>query len=124
MATRSRSVLVIGGGIAGPAAGVALRRAGFDVEVCEAPPGVAADGAAVVARFADGSEARGDVLLGCDGLRSAVRHRVLPEAPPPWYTGIVNTAGFARLPPGAVPPGVQHFVFGRRAFFGYIAQPD
>ncbi|HEY6821229.1 MAG TPA: FAD-dependent monooxygenase [Burkholderiales bacterium] len=32
----------------------------------------------VVARFDDGSEARGDLLIGADGLRSAVRSQIFP----------------------------------------------
>ena len=46
------------------------------------------DGDRVVARFADGSHATGDVLIGADGLRSAVRATHW-SAKPPSYTGQV-----------------------------------
>jgi len=40
------------------------------------------------AHFADGSKARGDLLIAADGLRSAVRARLLPELQPA-YAGYV-----------------------------------
>lgn len=40
----------------------------------------------VVVRFADGGEARGEVLIGADGIRSLVRARVLGQTPVT-YTG-------------------------------------
>jgi 2-polyprenyl-6-methoxyphenol hydroxylase-like FAD-dependent oxidoreductase len=46
----------------------------------------------VSVHFADGGTAHGDVLVGADGFRSAVRARVLPEAQPQ-YAGYVAWRG-------------------------------
>lgn len=84
--------------------------------------GVPDGGGRVQARFDDGSVADGDVLIGCDGIHSKVREFVDPAAPSPVYTGQVSCGGFAEglsLPPTT---GMQHFVFGKRAFFGYLVR--
>ena len=73
----------------------------------------------VIATFADGTTALGDFLIGCDGIHSRTRQFINPGAPTPEYTGLISTGGFTRslnLPPT---PDTQHFVFGKRAFFGY-----
>lgn len=75
----------------------------------------------VAARFADGSEARGDVLVGADGIHSATR-RLLAPAVRPAYTGLLSIGGYARCADIAPTPNTQHLVFGRRAFFGYLAR--
>jgi 2-polyprenyl-6-methoxyphenol hydroxylase-like FAD-dependent oxidoreductase len=51
-------------------------------------------GARVRADFANGERAEGDVLIGADGLRSAVRAHVLPEVKPR-YAGYVAWRGLA-----------------------------
>ncbi|WP_449061789.1 FAD-dependent oxidoreductase [Planomonospora algeriensis] len=81
-----------------------------------------ADGVRAV--FADGSTAEGDLLVGADGLRSRTRTLIDPGAPRARHVGLLNTGGFARgvTVPGR--PGTNHFVFGRRCFFGYLVHPD
>ena len=81
-------------------------------------------GGGVVARFADGSEARGDVLIGADGIRSAVRPMIDPDAPQPRFTGLGNIGGFTRGAEVDLKPGVYEMIFGKRAFFGYTVSPD
>ena len=81
------------------------------------------DPAAIVARFADGSEERGDVLIGCDGIRSLTRQLALPDAPGPAYSGLLDFGGFARCPSAPLEAGTTVMVFGRRAFLGAFKTP-
>jgi 2-polyprenyl-6-methoxyphenol hydroxylase-like FAD-dependent oxidoreductase len=83
----------------------------------------------VVAHFADGSYAEGDILIGADGIHSQTRKSVFPESPKPAYVGIIGIGGFVPLSavPG-LPDRDRHslnFTFGHRGFFGYCgARPD
>jgi 2-polyprenyl-6-methoxyphenol hydroxylase-like FAD-dependent oxidoreductase len=81
-----------------------------------------ADGG-VLARFADGSQAAGDLLVGADGAHSTTRHLIDPAAPAPRYVGLVNFGGYTPDAPDSGEPGAWHMIFGRRAFFGYVADP-
>jgi FAD-dependent urate hydroxylase len=81
-----------------------------------------ADGVRAV--FADGTEAFGDVLIGCDGVHSTVRRIIDPAAPAPTYSGLLTTGGYARGVPVRAEPGGYEMIFGKRAFFGYAAAPD
>jgi 2-polyprenyl-6-methoxyphenol hydroxylase-like FAD-dependent oxidoreductase len=81
-------------------------------------------GDGVRAVFADGSEAAGDVLIGCDGVHSAVRPIIDAAAPSPAYAGLLNTGGYARGVRVDTAPGSYEMIFGRRAFFGYATAPD
>ncbi|GAB3974954.1 FAD-dependent monooxygenase [Actinoallomurus acanthiterrae] len=207
--TRIKTALVIGGGIAGPVAAVALRKAGIEATVYEAYPstadgvggslalapngvaalrtvgadeavlaagrplhrGIMAMGAkrrfdmpwpsplhliwradlhralhdhavahgvpvvhgkrltgadetpsGVTARFADGTTATADVLIGADGVRSTVRGLIDPDAPGPDYTGML---GFEAVVDCDVPggPGSITFAFGKRAYYIYRPLP-
>jgi FAD-dependent urate hydroxylase len=81
-------------------------------------------GDTVRAVFADGSEATADVLIGCDGVHSAVRRIIDPAAPAPAYAGLLTTGGYARGVPVDSEPGSYEMIFGRRAFFGYAVAPS
>jgi 2-polyprenyl-6-methoxyphenol hydroxylase-like FAD-dependent oxidoreductase len=80
-----------------------------------------ADG--VTAGFADGSTATADVLVGADGVHSAVRGLIDPDAPGPSYTGLL---GFEAIVDRSVPieTGTMCFAFGKRAYYLYWRRPD
>jgi FAD-dependent urate hydroxylase len=78
----------------------------------------------VRARFEDGTEATGRILIGSDGIHSKVRCLIDPQAPAPKYAGLVNLGGFVRGVHVDADPGTYHMIFGRRAFFGHAVAPD
>jgi 2-polyprenyl-6-methoxyphenol hydroxylase-like FAD-dependent oxidoreductase len=78
----------------------------------------------VVAHFADGARAEGDVLIGADGVGSVVRTTIDPDAPAPAPSGLISVGGFARVPGLAPTPGEQYMVFGAKSFFGYLVRDD
>jgi FAD-dependent urate hydroxylase len=80
------------------------------------------DGDKVVARFADTTEAEGDLLIGADGIHSATRRVLDPAAPAATYTGLLSIGGYSHSETIPPTPETQHFVFGRRAFFGYLVR--
>ncbi|MEO6088836.1 MAG: NAD(P)/FAD-dependent oxidoreductase [Umezawaea sp.] len=77
----------------------------------------------VTARFADGTTASADVLVGADGVNSTVRTLIDPSAPGPSHVPLLNFGAAADIAVDAV-PDATYFVFGRRAFLGYWIQPD
>ncbi len=83
---------------------------------------VARDGVDV--RFADGTRAEADVLVGADGIHSPTRRLIDPLAPTPRYTGQHVVYGYAAGNPAGGEPDAYHMVFGRNAFFGYTAPGD
>ena len=101
----------------------ALRR-GVRIEAGKRLVGVDSQANGVVAHFEDGSDARGDFLIGIDGLHSRVRQIVDAGAPEPRYTGLLSLGGVARNLQIAPTPNVYHMMFGKRAFFGYSARPS
>lgn len=64
-------------------------------------------------RFTNGVEARGDLLIGADGIRSSVRAQLAPEAKPQ-YAGYVAWRGLADEQDFA--PGVHRDLFPKFAF--------
>jgi 2-polyprenyl-6-methoxyphenol hydroxylase-like FAD-dependent oxidoreductase len=78
----------------------------------------------IEARFADGTHARGDVLVGADGIHSPTRRLIDPQAPTPRYTGQHVVYGYAEGNPAGSAPDAYHMVFGARAFFGFTAPGD
>jgi 2-polyprenyl-6-methoxyphenol hydroxylase-like FAD-dependent oxidoreductase len=74
----------------------------------------------VTARFEDGSEVAGDLLVGADGIHSMTRRLIDPAAPRGRFVGLTNFGGFTRDASVDVEPGAWHMIFGKRAFFGYL----
>jgi FAD-dependent urate hydroxylase len=87
------------------------------VDVTDTPDGV-------TARFADGTRASADILIGADGIRSTVRGLIDPAAPQPRYTGLLNFGARVADTGLASTGGRMHMVFGKRAFFGYQVLDD
>ena len=56
------------------------------------------DATAVTAHFANGSEARGDVLIGADGIHSTVRSALFPDEGPPRWSGMMLWRGATEWP--------------------------
>lgn len=101
----------------------AVRR-GIPVEYGRRLVAATPDADGVTATFADGSTARADVLIGADGLRSAVRTIIDPNAPAPRYVPLLNAGGYAKGLSVDAEPGHMHMVFGRDCFYAYVKHPN
>ncbi|MFD8497626.1 FAD-dependent oxidoreductase [Amycolatopsis sp. NPDC059657] len=77
----------------------------------------------VLARFADGTTAEGDLLIGADGLRSRTREIIDPQAPSARYVGLLNIGGYAKNVKFDLEPGVMNSIFGRSCFFACMQSP-
>jgi FAD-dependent urate hydroxylase len=84
----------------------------------------ASSGGGVTARFADGTSATGDVLVGADGVHSPTRRLLDPTAPDGRYVGLVNFGGYTDDAVAGAEPGHWYMIFGRQAFFGYVIEPS
>lgn len=78
----------------------------------------------VVATFADGTRAAGDILVAADGVHSRTRALLDPRAPGPRYSGLYSLGGIVRDAGVSGAPGVYNMIFGRQAFFGCTVTPD
>ncbi|MBD0672091.1 FAD-dependent oxidoreductase [Streptomyces sp. CBMA156] len=103
-----------------------LRREGIPVRYAKRLTGVEERTTGITARFADGTTADGDLVIGADGTRSAVRGLIDPAAPGPRYTGLIGIGGHSahRLDGPRAAGESIHFAQGPRAFFGYWALRD
>lgn len=92
-----------------------LEEAGDCVEMGAQCTGFEQDADGVTAHFADGSTERGDVLIGADGMRSAVRGALRNGHDlPPRYAGYTAWQAIAELPgEDIVPSGTFFNLWGR-----------
>ncbi len=77
------------------------------------------DAAGVTARFADGREERGGLLIGADGFRSTIRAQ-LHGAFKPRYPGYGHWYGFLDLERELTPMGVFRIHYGHGARFAFL----
>ena len=97
---------------------VLLRALGPDVvHLGAACTGFHVEGEEVRVTFAQGQEVSGDCLIGADGLHSAVRQRLLPEARPR-YGGRTSWRGVVNVASEMIPEGSQFEIYGPGARFG------
>jgi 2-polyprenyl-6-methoxyphenol hydroxylase-like FAD-dependent oxidoreductase len=74
------------------------------------------DGGKVVAHFADGQTARGDIMIGADGLRSATRRQLRgPRAVGPRYAGYTAWRALIPYPHDRIPRWGEIWGRGQRA---------
>ena len=81
------------------------------------------NGGGVHVHFSDGREERADVLVGADGIRSAVRTQLL-GAPQPRYSGYTCWRSAAHLEHPLLEPTIYTQLYGRGSNFGIFPIGD
>lgn len=78
-----------------------------------------------IIRFADGSRAESDVVIGADGIHSTVRNCLFGESKPR-FTGVICWRGQVaadRLPPGLIPPDSLNWMGPGGCIVHYYVRP-
>ena len=74
-------------------------------------------------RVTSDQAANADLTVGADGIWSATRRTLDPNAPEPAYSGIYSVSGTSTRPPGIAQDGFN-WIFARRGVFIYLPAPD
>jgi 2-polyprenyl-6-methoxyphenol hydroxylase-like FAD-dependent oxidoreductase len=82
------------------------------------------DDGKVIAHFEDGTNAKGDFIVGCDGIHSRTREIIMPDAPKPTYTKVVVTGGYTNIPIKNKSHNTIHSNYCKNAFFAYFILPN
>lgn len=72
----------------------------------------------VTVRFEDGREERGDVLIGADGINSAVRRQIQGDSEPR-YSGVTVCQAVVKTDEQLIKPRIYGMLWGRGSRFGY-----
>ncbi|HWM38725.1 MAG TPA: FAD-dependent monooxygenase [Streptomyces sp.] len=108
--------------------GAALRaeavRRGISIEHGKRFVSATEDEDGVTASFADGSTARGDLLVGADGIHSVVRPLTDPDATGPRYAGQRVFYGYTTDAAPPSEPGRIDMLRGSSAAMGYAVSPQ
>ena len=79
----------------------------------------------IAAIFSDGTQAKGDFLIGCDGPFSKTRKIVMPEVSSPTYSGRIWIGVDAdTLVQHNLSPNAFHMTFGKKVYSGTIVFSD
>ncbi|MEZ5559071.1 MAG: FAD-dependent monooxygenase [Pseudomonadales bacterium] len=96
----------------------------IDIQTGRTCRGLAQDGSGVTLAFSDGRHARHDLVVGCDGIHSAI-HAALFGDGAPRFTGHVAWRGLVpseRLPDDLIPPTATAWLGPARHFVHYYVR--
>ncbi len=106
---RTRLLAALAAPLSPPTIRLGARCVGFDQ-----------DDRGVTVHFADGTRERGDLLVGADGLNSAIRTGLLGDGPPR-YAGYAAYRGITSF---SLEGDVAYETWGRGRRFGFVPGPD
>ncbi|KIR77497.1 kynurenine 3-monooxygenase [Cryptococcus gattii EJB2] len=76
----------------------------------------------VTIHFEDGTQASGDILIGCDGIHSRLRSYLLPDPPTPTYAGLAGIGGEVSRSSLDIPPSITlpAFIYTRPGMVMFV----
>lgn len=96
-------------------------REGIDIRYCHRLRCLRERAGGVEASFDNGHSHAAAFLIACDGIHSACRSALFPEAQKPVYTQQISTGAMMRLNGPQLPFGAIKMTFGQRGFFACAA---